>query len=289
MGGYLFKKIGEVLILAVFVFPTNFLYEKQEVRRTIARPETHTTNIEDPQNNCSKKTGEVQLFNFDSTTLGKEFFLRIYTPPCFNPYAKTRYPVLYLLHGQSFNDDQWDRLGMDESADLLIENEHIPPVIIVMPEESAYLEDTHTSKYGYAIVEELLPWVEEQFPTQNDKSHRAIGGISRGAGWALRIGLSHPELFGSIGLHSLAQFPGDFYDIPKWRKKTSEENLPRIYMDIGLLDFVKDSAKKIEIRLSEYSYPHEWHLNKGSHNEYYWSSHGEEYLIWYSQGWMTRE
>jgi S-formylglutathione hydrolase FrmB len=72
-------------------------------------------------------------------------------------------------------------------------------------------------------------------------------------------------------------------------KKTSEEDLPRIYMDIGLLDFVKDSAKKIEIRLSEYSYPHEWHLNQGTHNEYYWSSHVEEYLIWYSQRWITRE
>ena len=28
--------------------------------------------------------------------------------------------ALYLIHGQSFNDDQWDRLGVDETADRLI-------------------------------------------------------------------------------------------------------------------------------------------------------------------------
>jgi enterochelin esterase-like enzyme len=161
----------------------------------------------------------------------------------------------------------------------------IAPLIIVMPQESNYLEDPQISKYGYALMDELLPWVELNYPTITDRQTRAIGGLSRGAGWAMRLGLINPDLFGSIGGHSLAQLKGDYFSVPRWRNRTSDEDLPRIYLDIGLLDFVKDTARVFETRLSEYSYPHEWHLNTGSHTEDYWSEHVDEYLIWYNQAW----
>lgn len=238
---------------------------------------------------CNEQKGSIQQLQFESAILAKPFHLRIYTPPCFNTKDAARYPVLYLLHGQSYNDDQWDRLRMDESADRLIASGRIVPLIIVMPQETAYMDDPVTSKYGDAVLEELIPWVDSHYPTLSDRSHRAIGGLSRGAGWALHIGLSHPNLFGSIGMHSLGQFPGDYYKIPNWRKNTPDIQLPRIYMDIGLQDFLKDTAKTIELRLFEYSYPHEWHVNQGTHNEDYWSSHVLEYLTWYSQGWMEQE
>ncbi len=61
--------------------------------------------------------------------------------------------------------------------------------------------------------------------------------------------------------------------------------LPRIYIDIGLEDPYKDTARVFELKLSEFSYPHEWHLNLGTHNEAYWSSHLGEYLLWYDLGW----
>ena len=58
---------------------------------------------------------------------------RIYLPPCYDEMEDARYPVLYLIHGQNFNDDQWDRLGVDESADALIAAEEMSPLLIVMP------------------------------------------------------------------------------------------------------------------------------------------------------------
>jgi len=82
---------------------------------------------------------------------------------------------------------------------------------------------------------------------------------------------------------------GDYFSIPKWRTQTPEEELPRIYIDIGLQDRYKDTARGFELRLSEYSYPHEWHLNLGTHNEDYWSSHIKEYLLWYNEGWTQLE
>jgi len=236
---------------------------------------------------CQSTHGKITPIQYDSTILKKPFFIRVYTPPCFDPNGTTKYPVLYMLHGQSSNDDQWDRLGLDEAADKLISAGTIAPLIIVMPQETKFLEDPQISKYGSALVDELLPWIEANYPTIPTRQTRAIGGLSRGAGWAMRLGLINPDIFGSIGGHSLAQFKGDYFSVPRWRKRTSDENLPRIYLDIGLLDFVKDTARVFETRLSEYSYPHEWHLNTGSHTEDYWSEHVDEYLIWYNQAWDT--
>ncbi len=286
MGGSIYKFIcGAFILSGLFLSGSidNWMPAVLDIHKAQAAAPTVTPT---PYSACTQQKGAIQQLQFDSAILQKPFHLRIYTPPCFKTSDKVHYPVLYMLHGQSFNDDQWDRLEMDETADRLISSGTIVPLIIVMPQETLYLEDPAVSKYSDAVLEELIPWVDAHYPTEADRDHRAIGGLSRGAGWAMRIGLIHPDLFGSIGLHSLAQFSGDYYRIPKWRKATPDDQLPRIYMDIGLLDFVKDTSKVIELRLSEYSYPHEWHLNMGTHNEYYWSSHVTEYLLWYSQGWM---
>lgn len=238
---------------------------------------------------CGDSKGSLITDSIPSELLKNDIAVQMYTPPCFDNTGKTAYPVLYLLHGQSYKEDQWVRLGITETADLMILSGLLQPLIIVMPGEAAYLEDVRSSKYDDAILKEVLPWVEGHYPAQKSRSGRAIGGLSRGSGWAMHLGLSHPELFGSIGAHSLTQMSGDYYSIPKWRTKTPEEELPRIYIDIGLQDRYKDTARGFELRLSEYSYPHEWHLNLGTHNEDYWSSHIKEYLRWYNEGWTQLE
>lgn len=272
------------LLIVIFMFMSSSYQQVSAVWPTSTS--TPTTTKETPVA-CNSTHGTITDYGYESTLLNKPFDYRVYTPPCYDVSGKTQYPTLYILHGQSFNDDQWDRLGLDEAADQLISTGKIVPLIIVMPQESAYLEDTLSAKYDDALVYELLPWIETRYPVIPDRLHRAIGGLSRGAGWAMRIGLERADLFGSIGGHSLAQLKSDFFSVPKWRKNTPEEELPRIYLDIGLLDFVKDTARIFETRLSEYSYPHEWHLNQGSHTESYWSAHVDEYLIWYNSGWSS--
>lgn len=238
---------------------------------------------------CDPTRGNVEESSIHSTILNKPLYFRVYTPPCFDDSDKTeKYPILYLFHGSSNTDKQWDQLKVDEASDELIASGDIAPLIIVMPRESAYMDDPRSSRFGDAVVQELIPAVEKKYPTLERRKYRAVGGLSRGAGWALHLGLSHPDQFGSIGTHSLAVFPGDSNLVPKWRVKTDDELLPRLYMDIGLLDSLKDSAKRFEIRLSEYSYPHEWHLNQGTHNDQYWSEHIHDYLLWYSLGWEDR-
>jgi enterochelin esterase-like enzyme len=233
---------------------------------------------------CTETNGQVQVFELASNEIGRPLAVRVYTPPCYDPAADRRYPVLYLLHGQSFNDDQWERLGVPETADRLIAAGEVAPFMVVMPQEYYYLQDMTASAFPSALVNEVLPWVEENFAACNESACRAIGGLSRGATWAAWIGYQSWPLFGAIGLHSLptASIGNLRYT---WLPAIPEDQRPRLYLDIGIKDPYYPYASEFESYLDESRVTHQWHLNSGGHDEEYWSAHVEEYLRWYAAGW----
>ncbi len=234
---------------------------------------------------CTETRGRFEFQEIQTELMTHPLYFRVYLPPCYDFDEETRYPVLYFLHGQSFNDDQWDRLGADEALDELIAEGKAQPFIIVMPRESNYMIDQWTSKYGPALALELVPWIDAHYRTLTDRKYRAIGGLSRGAAWAMRTGLIYWQNFGAIGCHSFAPFRGDFNEAPFWFKEIPAEELPRIWIDVGTMDFIQDAAKIWAGRLVEYDIPFEWHVFDGAHTESYWSANVKEYLQWYAQGW----
>ncbi|MBI9043261.1 MAG: hypothetical protein JEZ06_02175 [Anaerolineaceae bacterium] len=236
---------------------------------------------------CDETEGSIVYKEIGTEVLQYPFGFRVYLPPCFQQNPKTRYFSLYLLHGQSFNDDQWERYGVKDVADKLILNGDAPEFIIVMPREDYYLQDELTSNYQAAVSDVLVPWIDNNFKTCPLRECRAIGGISRGAGWAYRIGFTDWDLFSAIGLHSFAPLKGDFNNFPYWLQKIPEEQLPAIYMDIGSLDISLEAAESHEERLTKYHIPHQWHVKQGNHAEAYWQSNIEEYITWYTTNWLN--
>jgi len=235
---------------------------------------------------CMDTTGRYKFFEVESALMNYPMEGRIYLPPCYGFEVDKRYPVLYFLHGQSFTDDQWDRLGVDEALDALTYSKEQDPFIIVMPKETNYMNNQWDSKFGPSLAEELVPWIDTNYLTIADRTGRAIGGLSRGAAWAMRTGMIYWETFNTIGCHSFAPFRGDFNEAPFWFKAIPEGELPRIYIDMGVLDVNLDAAKVFETRLTKYRIPHEWHIFPGTHNENYWSTHVGDYLKWYAEGWQ---
>ena len=144
--------------------------------------------------------------------------------------------------------------------------------------------DQWTSKFGPALAEELVPWIDDHYRTCRKRECRAIGGISRGAAWAMRTGLIYWDIFGSIGGHSLAPFRGDFNQAPFWFAEIPENEKPRIWIDAGDRDFMHDPAWVFADRLEDYDMPFEWHVYPGAHNETYWGAHIKDYLRWYAAG-----
>ena len=211
---------------------------------------------------------------------------RIYLPPCYDEEPEKFYPVLYMIHGQSYTDTQWDRLGVPETADMLIAAGEAAPFIVVMPRDRVWSEPTEDN-FGLAVEQSLIPWVDEHYRTIPDRAHRAVGGLSRGGAWAIHLGLLHPEVFGAVGAHSGFVFHSDVQPLYLGLKNLPIGMAPRIYMDVANEDrpAIAESAAYLEGKLTQYDIPHEWHMFVGEHDEEYWQAHVEDYLRWYVLDW----
>jgi enterochelin esterase-like enzyme len=248
---------------------------------TLTPPSPIYTSIPE-QPDCLTLPGRLEPGTLESTKPAQEYF--IYLPPCYDEQALRHYPVLYLLHGQTYTADQWIRLGATAVLDELISAGEMQPFIVVFPDDR-YWNLESGNGFGDRLVNELIPHIDETYRTINDREHRAIGGMSRGAGWSLKLGLTHWDLFSVIGLHSLAVFQRDGSKIGKWLKNIPPSSYPVVYMDIGDKDPERAMAVSVEEQFTEYGLPHEWHLYTGVHTEEYWSAHVREYLKWYAGQW----
>lgn len=229
--------------------------------------------------------GQISQKQIFSAKLRANFIFDVYFPPCYGNGSQVEYPALYLLHGQTFNQTQWQKLGIQTYADQFIQSGQILPFLIIMPYEQYQYRPTQGNAFPQAVLEELMPWVETNLHASPQKNSRAIGGISRGASWAMRLALQNPSVFIAVGAHSLPTFNGDLDQLPNWLKKFSPDQLPRIYIDIGNSDPEVESAIQFEQALNKLGIPNEWHLNIGRHNEDYWKQHIQEYLNWYTRSW----
>lgn len=234
---------------------------------------------------CLTKPGTVDQGILESSNPPQEFF--IYLPPCYSKRADKRYPVLYLLHGQTYTADQWIRLGAAKALDNLIMSGEAMPFILVFPDDHYWYTPAGTS-FGARLTGELIPFIDETYRTIPDPRFRAIGGMSRGAGWALNLGLTRPDLFSAIGLHSLAVFQRDASKVAGWIQSIPPASRPSIFMDIGDNDQELASATQIEAVFTQLDVSHEWHIYTGEHTEDYWSAHVEEYIRWYAEQWNNQ-
>jgi enterochelin esterase-like enzyme len=227
---------------------------------------------------CVATRGSVQNYNYHAYSLGYSLFYDVYLPPCYEETGDS-YPVIYLLHGQAFIEDQWDRLGADEAADSLIAAGRVRPFIMIMPRGGA------NPYFGQGLVDDLMPYVETTYRIQRDRQHRAIGGLSRGAGWAIYLGLKHPDLFSAIGGHSPAVQFIHAPEIDNLLDDLPDDQIPRIWLDIGDTDSLLYNTEWLIEMLDERDMDYQFQLNPGRHEEAYWALHVREYIQFYAESW----
>ena len=251
-------------------------------------PETQPTNTPTHQpapdideQGCQDSAGEIQAYEI--SWRGEILNGRIYTPPCY-PNDDRQYPTLYLLHGATETEEQWETLGLFDLTDDLIDKGKIPALIIVMPREDTWVS-LQENPYGDQLVQALIPWVDDEFQTLAERNYRAVGGLSRGGNWAIRLGLMHWGAFGSFAGHSAPLFYGDLNRLPGWLEDIPAGSIPRIYLDIAEGDRNLAESESLREILEKADVSLEWHLYPGLHDGNYWSSHLAEYLLWYSADW----
>jgi enterochelin esterase family protein len=151
----------------------------------------------------------------------------VYTPPGYEA-GKTRYPVLYLLHGSGGDEAAWPDMGIANIImDNLIATGKAKPMIVVMPnaywDEYASLDLAGPRKAAppgvgggtgsqnadanvHAIAGDLVSFVDKNFRTLPSRENRALAGLSMGSGIAANVGLKRLDVFASVGLLSAGNF-----------------------------------------------------------------------------------
>ncbi len=235
-----------------------------------------------PQPSCDQARGRYEEHSLDTELLYRPLMFRVYLPPCYSPQRSPGYPLLILLHGQGADASQWDRLGADEALETLIASGESDGMILVMPYEQYDLLPPRQTRYDEAIAGPLLDWLRASYAVCAERSCTAVGGLSRGGAWAVRIGFEAWPTFGAVGAHSLPPFPDEISRIERLLKQTSTIELPRLYLDIGRKDIWRDAALEFHDFLQAQRIPHTWVLNEGRHEEAYWQAHMLEYMLWYN-------
>jgi enterochelin esterase-like enzyme len=233
---------------------------------------------------CTTQKGTVSDVSLDTTFMYASAQFQVYLPPCYQQEVNREYPLLILFHGIYDDNDQWLRIGAVESADRLIISAEVDPFIIVMPYDPNPRGPSATS-FDEVFLQDMLPYIEANYRVASGLDLRALGGVSRGAGWAIHFGFLYPDLFGTIGAHSPIIFNEDYLKLAEWLGAIPAGTMPRISMDIGDHDPNREAYERLEAFLADRSIPFEAYEYPGYHNETYWRSQVESYIRWYSAGW----
>lgn len=185
--------------------------------------------------------------------------LLIYTPPGFDVNGATKYPVLYLIHGGSDTEETWTKVGKANLiADNLIAQGKIKPMIIVMPYANTGL--MMSSAFGKDMMNNIIPFIESNYPVLTDRNNRAITGFSVGGGATLNIGLMNLDKFAYVCAYApytqTQEFRANFDnwnpDVANYNKQLklftiyvgeSDQYIPIVNNTIKLF---KDKALKLE-------------------------------------------
>ena len=234
-----------------------------------------------PPLGCPDLHGSIEKSTVQEVGQSEPMDVNIYLPPCYDKNYPGGYAVLYLIHGQTSDYEQWIHLGMTETADIYFSSGKLKPFMMVMPHENNYNQDWPDSSFDTDLLKSVVPWVDAHYRTCSQRSCRGIGGISRGALWAVAIGLSHWQTFGVIGAHSLPGPPYPEANTVNFFKAMQPQGYSRVYVDIGSSDDFLPRTELFVDYLKKHNLPFEWHLNPGAHNDIYWEAHLSEYLAWY--------
>jgi enterochelin esterase-like enzyme len=152
--------------------------------------------------------GTLSYRYYNSPELGTRPVV-VYTPPGYEANPTKKYPVLYLLHGTTDTEETWTKVGRANFIlDNLISEGKALPMIIVMPYGRAYpvISKSSGSLRDWPNLQEfkkdffgnLMPFVEKNYRTKNDKDSRAIAGFSGGGGTTLYFGLNNMDKFSYV-------------------------------------------------------------------------------------------
>jgi S-formylglutathione hydrolase FrmB len=245
---------------------------------------------------CFASTDTVSIY---SNSLHKQVKFIIIQPK----QNRTALPTVYLLHGYSGNYADWVNIApqLQNEADQLQIN-------IICPDgaNSWYYDSPIDSAFRYEsyIIKELVPYIDQNYPTIADKTKRAITGLSMGGHGGLYLSIRHTDIFGAGGSTSggvdIRPFPNNWeikkalgdYDKNQtvWDENTVmtlveglKKNQLKIIVDCGLDDFFLKVNRSLHEKLQALKIDHDYIERPGAHNASYWKNSIDYQLLFFKK------
>lgn len=132
----------------------------------------------------------------------------VFLPPEYYTDKQRRYPVVYALHGFFIDAEEWTH---EIHVPQTIEGAFAKgtrPMIVVLPNShtgyggSMYSSSVTTGDFERFIAHDVVSYIDAHYRTLPYRVSRGLVGHSMGGYGATRIGMKHPDVFGSLYIMS---------------------------------------------------------------------------------------
>ncbi len=192
------KKLGvlTVFILLAFIVPAPSSAQVQ-TEAPPPVPGAKTVTVEH-----IKIHGEALEGNLEGDPADRDVI--VFLPPSYNKDKHRRYPVLYALHGYSIGAEQWTHeIRVPQTIEGAFA-QGAKEMIVVLPDSktvyggSMYSSSVTTGDYERFISHDVVAYIDAHYRTIPNRLARGLVGHSMGGYGAVRIGMKHPDVFGSL-------------------------------------------------------------------------------------------
>jgi S-formylglutathione hydrolase FrmB len=129
-------------------------------------------------------------------------------PPGYTTQKSRRFPVIYALHGYSIGAEQWTHeIHVPQTVEGAFA-QGAQEMIVVLPDSktvhngSMYSSSVTTGDFERFIAHDLVAYIDTHYRTIARRTSRGLVGHSMGGYGASRIGMKHPDVFGSVYIMS---------------------------------------------------------------------------------------
>jgi len=132
----------------------------------------------------------------------------VFLPPSYATNKTRRYPVVYALHGYSIGAEQWSHeIHVPQTIEGAFA-QGAKEMIVVLPDSktvhngSMYSSSVTTGDFEQYIAQDVPAYIDAHYRTIPNRLARGLVGHSMGGYGASRIGMKHPDVFGSLYIMS---------------------------------------------------------------------------------------
>ena len=198
--------------------------------------------------------GRLEYIHYYSQSLGGTNTAIVYLPPGYMESQQKRYPVFYLISGTTDTEEVYYKVGrVNYILDNLIADKQAKEMIVVLPygnptkllpaPPAAGMPQTQFGGdvFSKDLIQDLMPYIESNYRTRNDRDHRAIGGFSRGGNQGLFNGLSNLDKFSYLCSYSsfTSTTIPDVYD----NADDTNKKIHLFWLGVGTDDFLYGNAR----------------------------------------------